>query len=135
VGTAKKHEYQDSETVHYKAKLVVKGYTRKEGINCNEVFSHVVKHFLIKIFLASVAQYNLELDQVDVKTAFLHDDLDEEIHMTQKVRFKTAGQEKLLCKLKKKVYGLKQSSRYSTSDLISLCIETFRDRLDELRVV
>ena len=58
-----------------------------------------------------MAQYELELDQLDVKTAFLHGDFEEEIYMTQSTRFKTAGKEHMICKLKKSLYGLKQSPR------------------------
>jgi len=63
------------------------------------VFSPVVKYSSIHILLALVAQYNLELDQLDVKTAFLHGDLDE-IFMTQPVGFNVAGKENLVCKRK-----------------------------------
>jgi len=61
--------------------------------------------------LALIAQYELDLDQLDVKTAFLHGDLDEEIYMSQLTGFKTAGKEDMVCKLKKSLYGLKQSPR------------------------
>jgi len=53
----------------------------------------------------------LELDQLDVKTAFLYGDLDEEIYMTQPMGFKTADKENMVYKLKKSLYGLKQSPR------------------------
>ena len=68
--------------VLYKARLVSKGYAKREDIDYNEVFSHVVKHSL-RILLALVAQYDFELDELDVKTAFLYGDLYEEIYMTQ----------------------------------------------------
>jgi len=61
--------------------------------------------------LALVAQYELELDQLDVKIAFLHGDLEEEIYMSQPTGFKTAGKENMVCKLKISLYGLKQSPR------------------------
>jgi len=61
--------------------------------------------------LALVAQYDLNLDQLDVKTTFLHDDLDEEIYMTQPMGFKTADKENMICMLKKSLYKLKQSPR------------------------
>ena len=61
--------------------------------------------------MALVAQYELDLDQLDVKTAFLHGDLDEEIYMSQPTGFKTAGNEDMVCKLKKSLYELKQSPR------------------------
>jgi len=58
-----------------------------------------------------VTQYELELDQLDVKTAFLHDNLDKEIFMSQFIGFKTAGKADMVCKLKKSLYGLNQSPR------------------------
>ena len=60
------------DSVRYKAKLVAKGYAQKEGVDYNEIFSPVIKHTLIRILLALVAQYDMELEQMDVKTAFLH---------------------------------------------------------------
>ncbi|KAM1707528.1 hypothetical protein ACFX13_000672 [Malus domestica] len=61
--------------------------------------------------LALVAQYDLELVQLDVKTAFLHGDLKEEIYMCQPDGYIVKGKENLFCKLKKSLYGLKQSPR------------------------
>jgi len=52
----------DGDTVRYKARLAAKGYAHREDIDYNEVFSHVVKYSLIRILLALVAQYELELD-------------------------------------------------------------------------
>jgi len=68
--------------VRYKARLVAKGYAQREGIDYNEVFFPVVKHSSIHILLALVAQYELDLDQLDVKTVFLHGDLDEDIYIS-----------------------------------------------------
>jgi len=50
--------------------------------------------------LALVALYELKLDHLDVKTAFLYSDLEEEIYMSQPTRFKTAGKKNMVCKLK-----------------------------------
>ena len=108
---AKKEGFPDKNEIRYKARLVAKGYAQKEGIDYNEVFSPVVKHSSIRILLALVAQYDLELVQLDVKTAFLHGDLEEEIYMTQPDGFKVAGKENWVCKLTKSLYGLKQSPR------------------------
>ncbi|KAE8707953.1 putative beta-1,3-galactosyltransferase 20 [Hibiscus syriacus] len=95
----------------WKLTQLPKGYAQKEGINYNEVFSPVVKHSSIRILLALVAQLNLELAQLDVKMAFLHSDLEEEIYMTQPKGYKDGGGEKWVCKLNKSLYGLKQSLR------------------------
>ena len=112
---AKKQGSLKKDTVRYKARLVAKGYAQREGIDYNEVFSPVVKHSSIRILLALVAQYELDLDQLDVKTVFLHGDLDEEIYMSQPTGFKTAGKENMVYKLKKSMYGLKQSPRQWSS--------------------
>ena len=61
-----------SEPKRYKARLVVKGYTQREGVDFKEVFSPTVRHASIRVLLAMIAVYDLELDQLDVKTAFLH---------------------------------------------------------------
>ena len=68
--------------IHFKARLMTKGYAQTKGIDYNEVSSPVVKHASIIILLAWVAQYDLELAQLDVKTAFVHGDLEEEIYMS-----------------------------------------------------
>ena len=67
----------------FKARLVAKGYAQKWGIDYNKAFSPVVKHFSIRILLALVAQLELELAQLDVKTTILHSDLEEEIYLSQ----------------------------------------------------
>ena len=89
----KKEGPTGKDSVRFKARLVAKGYAQKEGIDHNEVFSPVVKHSSICILLALVAQFDLELAQLDVKTAFLHGDLEEEIYMSQPHGFEVAGKE------------------------------------------
>ncbi|KAL5811668.1 hypothetical protein ACOSQ3_026618 [Xanthoceras sorbifolium] len=95
----------------YKARMVVKGFQQKEGIDYNEIFSPVVKLTTIRLVLKIVAAENLHLEQLDVKTAFLHGNLEEEIYMRQPEGFKEAGKENLVCRLKKSLYGLKQAPR------------------------
>ncbi|KAL2518980.1 cysteine-rich RLK (RECEPTOR-like protein kinase) 8 [Abeliophyllum distichum] len=69
--------------VRYKARLVAKVFTQREWIDFNEIFSPVAKYTSIRILLALTAQFDWELDQLDVKTAFLNGDLDEVIYMSQ----------------------------------------------------
>ena len=107
----KKVEAFQNDNIRFKARLVAKGYNQIEGIDYNEVFSPVVKHSSIRILLAIVVQRDWELHQLDVKTAFLHGDLEETIFMEQPEGFIKKGEEGKVCQLKKSLYGLKQSSR------------------------
>ena len=95
----------------YKARLVAKGFAQRKGKEYDKIFAPVVRHTSIRILLALVAIYDLELEQLDVKTAFLHGDLDEDIYMEQPEGFVVEGKSELVCKLKKSLYGLKQSPR------------------------
>ena len=74
-------ETSDSTTPKYKARLVAKGFRQDYGVDFNEIFSPVVKMTTLRFMLGVVATENLELIQLDVKTAFLHGDLQEEIYM------------------------------------------------------
>ena len=107
----KKIEAFKNNEVRYKARPVVKGFTQREGINYNEIFSHVVKHSSIRILLAIVAHKDWELQQMDVKTAFLNRELEEKIYMEQPEGFVKKGEEDNVCLLKRSLYGLRQSSR------------------------
>ncbi|RVW51035.1 Retrovirus-related Pol polyprotein from transposon TNT 1-94 [Vitis vinifera] len=83
----------------------------KEGIDYTEIFSPVVKMSIIRLVLGMVAAENLHLEQLDVKTTFLHGDLEEDLYMNQPEGFIVQGQENLVCKLRKSLYDLKQAPR------------------------
>jgi hypothetical protein len=86
-----------SEATWFKSMLVAKGFSQIPGIDYNDVFSPVVKHSSICALLGIVAMHDLELQQLDVKTAFLHGDLEEEIYMDQP--------EVLLCLVRRILYA------------------------------
>ena len=90
---------------------MVKYYTQREEIYYNEIFSPVSCKDSFKIIMALVAHYDLELHQIDVKTAFLNGDLDENVYMAQPKSFVVKGKERMGCRLEKSIYGLKQASR------------------------
>ena len=99
------------EDERYKGRLVAKGYSQTEEIDYNEIFSPVVKHVSIRLMLSIVENLNLELEQMDVKTDFLHGSLEERILMEQPEGFIKPGTENKVCLLRKSLYGLKQSPR------------------------
>jgi len=72
-----------AEKTRYKTCLVVKGYSQKEGVDFNEIFSHVVRHASIWVLLAMVAYQDLKLEQLDLHTTFLLGELEEDILMSQ----------------------------------------------------
>ena len=95
----------------YKARLVIKGYKQKEGFDYFDTYSHVMRITSIRMILAIAALRNLEVHQMDVKTAFLNGVLNEEIYMEQPKGFSAPGQEKKVYRLVKSLYGLKQAPK------------------------
>ena len=75
----------------YKARLVAKGFTQKAGLDYNETFSPVSSKETFRLIMAITAHFNLELHQMDVKTAFLNGKLNEEIYMQQRIGFIERG--------------------------------------------
>jgi len=95
----------------YKTRIVVKGCNQKKDIDFEEIFSSVVKTTSIRAILGLATKQDLEVEQLDVKTEFLHGDLEEEIYMEQPEGFVELEKEHLVCRLKKSLYGLKQAPR------------------------
>ncbi|KAK1649737.1 hypothetical protein QYE76_067542 [Lolium multiflorum] len=128
----RKEGLSPNEPPRFKARLVAKGFSQIPGIDYNDVFSPVVKHSSIRAFFGIVAMHDLELEQLDVKTAFLHGELEEEIYMDQPEGFVVPGKEDLVCKLKRSLYGLKQSPRqwYKMFDSFMLAHEFKRSQYD-----
>ena len=91
----------------FKARLVAKGFKQKEGLDYFDTYAPVARITTIRLLIALASIYKLEIHQMDVKTAFLNGELDEEIYMEQPEGFVMPGQENKVCKLIKSLYGLK----------------------------
>uniref|UniRef100_H3H8U2 Integrase catalytic domain-containing protein n=1 Tax=Phytophthora ramorum TaxID=164328 RepID=H3H8U2_PHYRM len=104
-------ENQAGEIERFKARLVAKGFSQKYGIDYDETFAPVAKFTSIRIVLSLAAKYGLKLHQMDVKTAFLNGVLDEDIYMAQPDGYVDEDHPDHVCKLKRSLYGLKQSPR------------------------
>ena len=81
---------ENSSRPRYKARLVVKSFSQKQDIDFDEIFSPIVKMSSVRVVLGMAAIMDLEIEQLDVKTAFLHGDLEEEIYMEQPEGFEVA---------------------------------------------
>lgn len=90
---------------------MAKGYTQKEGEDYFDTYSHVARITTIRVLLSLAASYGLIIHQMDVKTAFLNGELEEEIYMDQPNGFVVKGEERKVCKLLKSLYGLKRAPK------------------------
>src|SRR3954463_13743445 len=107
----KKKTYADGNVTVYKARLVAKGFRQIQGVKYDVTFSPVAKLKSVRILLAIVAYYDDEIWQMDVKTAFLNGNIDEELYMIQPEGFVDPKDADKVCKLQRSIYGLKQASR------------------------
>nr|GEY69224.1 retrotransposon protein, putative, unclassified [Tanacetum cinerariifolium] len=107
-----KNKYDEEQTViRNKSRLVVRGYRQEEGINFKESFASVARMEAIRIFLAYAAHKSFSVFQMDVKAAFLHGSLKEDVYVCQPEGFIDADHPSHVYKLKKALYGLKQAPR------------------------
>ncbi|GJU37359.1 putative ribonuclease H-like domain-containing protein [Tanacetum coccineum] len=123
-------EYGD--VLKNKARLVAKGYRQEEGIDFEESFAPVARIEAIRIFIANAATKNMIIYQMDVKTAFLNGDLQEEVFVSQPEGFEDQDNPTHVYRLKKALYGLKQAPRawYDTLSKFLMANNFFKGAVD-----
>ena len=101
----------DGAVTKFKARLVVKGYSQRQGIDYDEVFAPVARLDTVRLLIALAAHEGWEVHHMDVKSAFLNGDLNEEVYVEQPLGFVKRGNEHKVLRLKKALYGLYQAPR------------------------
>ncbi|GJX01475.1 retrovirus-related pol polyprotein from transposon TNT 1-94 [Tanacetum coccineum] len=125
-------EYGDA--LKNKVRLVTKGYRQEEGIDFEESFALVARIKAIRIFLANAASKKVVIYQMDVKTAFLNEDLQEEVFVSQPEGFEDPKHPTHVYRLKKSLYGLKQAPRtwYDTLSKFLIATKFFKGAVDPM---
>ncbi|GJV94175.1 retrovirus-related pol polyprotein from transposon TNT 1-94 [Tanacetum coccineum] len=117
-----KHD-EENTVIRNKSRLVVRGYRQEEGIDFEESFAPVARMEAIRIFLAYAAHKSFTVFQMDVKTAFLHGTLKEDVYVCQPEGFIDADHPSHVYKLKKALYGLKQAPRAWYDELSTFLLQ------------
>jgi hypothetical protein len=102
---------KEGNVVIFKARFVAKGFKQQHGIDYTETFAPVVRYDSLRSILALAASRDLHLLQIDVQTAFLYGEIDQELFIHQPEGYVTEDSENYVCRLNKGLYGLKQASR------------------------
>eukprot|EP00253_Pinus_taeda_P004417 PITA_04417 len=100
----------DESAKKFKARFVAGGFSQKEGVDYDEIFAPVARYTIIRSIIALTASQGWNLHQMDVKIAFLHGSIKEEVNVEQLEGFEVHDRESHVCSLKEALYGLKQAS-------------------------
>jgi hypothetical protein len=100
---------EDGQVTRNKSKLVCKGYAQIEGIDFEKTYAPVARMEAICFLLAYACSKNVKVYQMDVKSVFLNGELEEEVYIEQPEGFQLSKNTDYVCKLKKDLYGLKQT--------------------------
>nr|GEX98248.1 retrovirus-related Pol polyprotein from transposon TNT 1-94 [Tanacetum cinerariifolium] len=128
-----KNKHDEEQTViRNKSRLVVRGYRQEEVLDFEESFALIAKMEAIRIFLAYVAHKSFTVFQMNVKTAFLHGSLKEDVYVCQPEGFIDADHPSHVYKLKKALYGLKQAPRAWYDELLMFLLQNnfFKGTID-----
>lgn len=111
----------EGDIVKHKARLVAKGYVQRQGVDFEEVFAPVTRLETVRLLLALAAENRWEIHHLDVKSAFLNGDLQEDVYVQQPEGFVKQGKEHMVYKLVKALYGLRQAPR-AWYDKLNKCL-------------
>ena len=112
----KKLNADGSVNIH-KARYVARGFSQVKDVDYKEIFSPVMKFTSLRTILAIASKEDWDIEQMDVTTAFLNGELEEDLYLKQPKGLEERGKETWVCKLRKSIYGLKQAPRIWNSTL------------------
>nr|GEZ08263.1 copia-type Pol polyprotein [Tanacetum cinerariifolium] len=115
--------HEEKTVIQNKSRLVVRGYRQEEGTDFEESFALVARMEAMRIFLAFATHKSFTVFQIDVKTAFLHGTLKEDVYVCQPEGFIDADHPSHVSKLKKALYGLKQAPRAWNDELSTFLLQ------------
>ena len=113
----------DGNIARFKARWVVKGYLQQFGVDFDQTFAVVVKPMAFQVLFAIAAYFDLDIDQMDVKTAFLYGFIDQLIYVEMPKENEIEANKNIVCKLLKALYGLNQSPRLWYERLSAFLLE------------
>lgn len=122
---------EDGRSTSYKARLVAQGFAQRYKMDYDEVFAPVVKASTVRLLLAIASVARFQVRQIDVKSAFLNGDLEEEIYMKQPEGYTDRKDSEKVCRLKKSLYGLKQAARSWNQKLTAILSQIGFKQSDE----
>ena len=114
----------DGSIARLKARLVAKGYAQTYDVDYSNTFSPIAKMTYVRLFISLATTHNWDLHQLDIKNVFLHGDLQDEVYMEQPPGLVAQGEIEKVCRLRKSLYGLKQSP-HAWFDKFSQAVEKF----------
>lgn len=119
----KRKEDSDGRVSRFKARLVAQGFRQRYGVDYDAVFAPVATQSTLRVLLTIAGHKQLAVHHIDVKNAYLNGELREEVYMQQPKGFETPGKERLVCKLQRSLYGLKQAARIWNKTMDGLLVE------------
>jgi hypothetical protein len=102
---------EKGEIKKHKARLVAKGYYQKAGIDYTDIYAPVARMDTVRMMISLAAQMGWEIFQMDIKSAFLHGTLEEDVYIQQPQGYEVKGNENKVYKLHRSLYGLKQAPK------------------------
>lgn len=116
----------DRSEVKFKSRLVAQGFAQEYGVNYFSTYAPVVKSSAVRVLMAIAVKKGMRVEQIDIKNAYVNSDLEEEVYIEQPRGFEESGEGDQVLKLKKSLYGLKQSGNKWNKCINNVLVNTLK---------